>query len=132
MAAISLRELVDNIRGAIKNSKASLDENKHKRKELIKLLRKSKEGVRARESLCSNITAAGLDDALVRDDLKTHRAQLVEVRKQLLFADVYRNVELSKFRTLHAQLDKLNEPFDPVAKAKKHLAKVIDKEMPNA
>jgi DNA repair exonuclease SbcCD ATPase subunit len=118
MASISLKDLVENIRSAIKNSKASLDENKQKRKELIKLLRKSKEGVRAREALCSHITQSGLDASLVRDDLKSHRAQLVEVRKQLLFADVYRSVELSKFRTLHAQLDKLHEPFDPVAKAR--------------
>lgn len=119
MKAISLKELVENIRGAIKNSKASLDENKQRRKDLMKMLRQSKQNVRSREALCSHVVTQQLDDALIRDDLKIHREQLSEIRKQLLFADVYRNVELSKFRTLHAQLDKLNVPFDPEAKERK-------------
>lgn len=119
MKAITLKELVDNIRSAIKNSKTSLDENRERRKELMKLLRQSKENVRSREALCSHVVTQQLDDVLIRDDLKTHRSQLLEIRKQLLFADVYRNVELSKFRALHAQLDKLNVPFDPEAKANK-------------
>lgn len=119
MKGLSIKELADNIRGAIKNSKSSLDENKARRKELMKMLRQSKENVRSREALCSHVVAQQLDDALIRDDLKTHRSQLLEIRKQLLFADVYRNVELSKFRSLHAQLDKLNVPFDPEAKASK-------------
>lgn len=119
MKGLSIKELADNIRGAIKNSKSSLDENKDRRKELMKMLRESKENVRAREALCSHVVSQKLDDGLIRDDLKTHRSQLLEIRKQLLFADVYRNVELSKFRSLHAQLDKLNVPFDPEAKANK-------------
>lgn len=119
MQGISVTELITNIRTAIKTAKNGLDENRRQRKTLIVLLRKRKNDIRAREALCSHMFNKGLDTQLVREDLKTHRTQLVEIRKQLLLADVYRNVELSKFRTLHAQLDKLNVPFDPEAKANK-------------
>lgn len=115
MKGITLKELADNIRNAIKSSRASLDENRARRKELMHMLRGSKENVRSREALASHVENAGIDPVLVRDDLATHRAQLADIRKQLLFADVYRNVELSKFRTLHAQLDKLGVPFNPNA-----------------
>lgn len=118
-------DIVNNVRLAIKQTKESLDENREQRKKLITDIRQVKNGIRARESVCSKMAVAGLDTQYQKVDIETQRRHLNNLRQNLIGAFVYRSVELAKFRALHKQLDNFNEPFDPVRKAEKH-GKQID------
>jgi hypothetical protein len=114
------KEIVSNIRLAIKQTKEALDENKKQRKKLIRDIQRVKSGIRDRERFCSELCCASIDTFWPRTDLDTQRKQLDNLRQNLIGAEVYREVELAKFRALHKQLDKFNEPFDPERKAEKY------------
>lgn len=121
------KNLLDNIRSAIRTSKERLDQNKHQRKALITKISKQKLEVRTRESHISTLEEAKFHDRPVRPefielarlDLKREVQVLEDLRQHLLVAETFHAVEVAGFRALHKRLDVFNVPFDPVRKAAK-------------
>jgi hypothetical protein len=120
-------DLLHNIRELIRSRRQDLDYNRSHRKQLIRDIQEIKKNIKAGERICSIIEAgvvvetphmrlqAGLaiDTTYLRDDLKKKRETLNHVRQTLLAAEVDHVVFKSICRTLHEQLDRMNEPFDP-------------------
>jgi len=116
-------EILANVRLAIKQASETLLDNKTARKTLIKEISKLKNGIRGREAMCSKMEDAGISTDLARVDLRRLREQLNNLRQNLLGAEIYRSTELAKFRALHAELDRMKVPFDPVKQAEKRGSK---------
>lgn len=117
--------VINDIRESISTSKIKLDANKNSRKTLISKIRKAKEEIRSAEtvlSCCQNstVTESKTCAFFMSNELMRKRVALNNLRKELLLHELLRDVELARFRTLHASLDKLKVPFDPVMYKKKH------------
>lgn len=122
-------EFLTNIREGIQSTRNRLNELKRERKSLIAEIRETKNNIRMGEKHCSTIQNAKLFDATLnskldeaqshlREHLKQSRDDLMVIRHNLLSLDIHRELELSRFRILHRELDKMNVPFDPNAKQK--------------
>lgn len=110
---VNLQQTVfDDLRVAIRQSSAKLNENKQQRLKLGKKIARIKLNIRAGEILCSKLQTAEIDAWYVRAELEKKRAELMDVRRELAIIEVQRELELSRFRILHKTLDKFNEPFD--------------------
>lgn len=117
-------ELVEDIRKAISLANEKLVVNKTRRKALIVQIRKMKHNIRTGEAICSKLESGLIIDvSYFRDDLAKKRESLSGLRIQLLTEELHANLELARFRTLHKQLDKMKEPFDPEAAQKAKLEK---------
>lgn len=115
------KNLLDNIRSAIRTSKERLAENKQQRKALITKISRQKLDIRSRESLISTLQNTSAPSGLIeltRHDLKREVKILDELRQHMLVAETFHSVERAGLRALHDRLDHFNEPFDP-SRAKK-------------
>ena len=109
--------LIADLRGAITESKKSLDANKAQRKRVMKSITEVKLSMRVGEHYASKMHEAEIKNLYVLDIVEKHRANLLELRHELLTLEAIREVELARFRAMHKQLDKFNVPFDADRKA---------------
>jgi len=110
-------KLLSDLRGAIDESRSSLNTNKSERKKLMKKISAEKLSMRVGEHYASKMHEADIKNLYVLDIVAKHRAQLMNLRHDLLVLETIRNVELARFREMHKQLDNFNVPFDAQRKA---------------
>lgn len=109
--------LISDLRVAITESKRSLDVNKTERKRVMKKIGYTKLSMRVGEHYASKMLTAEIKNFYVLDTVEKHRAELMDLRHELLTLEVIREVELARFRAMHRQLDKFNVPFDAERKS---------------
>lgn len=110
-------KLLSDLRGAIEQSRESLNSNKTERKQLMKKIANVKLSMRVGEHYASKMHDAKIKNSYVLDIVEKHRADLMNLRHNLLVLEAVRTVELARFREMHKQLDKFNVPFDAQRKA---------------
>jgi len=112
---ITLRpEFLNQIREEIAETRKVLEDNKNYRKTLFKQISAVKLNIRAGERLSSLVVEEKLDSSgYMRDVITEKQKVLKNLREQLVSAEIFREIALSKFRVLHTQLDKFNAPFNP-------------------
>lgn len=113
-------DFLNDIRSGISGIKEKLQQIREERKSLIEQIRGAKANIRLGEKHCSMLQNSKLDDAesFLRNHLNNTRSSLMTIRRKLLSLDVHRELEVSRYRILHRELDKLGVPFDPIAKNK--------------
>lgn len=114
-------EMLSEIRHAIRACQDVLVDNRKSRRQLILEIRAYKANIKAGENLCSKLEdGAVVDVGYIRADLQKKRQALADLRVRLVSAEVHYALERARCITLHDQLDRFNEPYDPtvIKKAK--------------
>lgn len=114
------KQYFDQIRRLIEAAREDLVANKKARKDIQRQIGEKKTQLRGLERVASLNDMDGNDPhGFVRRQVRVLDQELVGLRQDLLAAEVFREIELSKFHILHQQLDKFSEPFNPQAKQTK-------------
>lgn len=109
-------EFAQQLRQVIAETRKVLEENKTYRKTLFKQIGELKMSIRSGERLSSAVVTNLLDNSgYVRSVITEKQRQLRHMREQLVSAEIFREIELAKFRILHEQLDRFNVPLNPSA-----------------
>jgi hypothetical protein len=128
MIKLIKENLAEKIRQQISFLRNKLDDNKKHRKKLMKKISDKKRSIRVGHKVISQIKSAGLDcDWYVHSQVFKHVMEMYELKKELMSVELEREIDISKFRVLHKQLDDMKIPFDPEAKRKRDEIRSIKK-----
>lgn len=110
-------DFLNKVRDAISTTRKVLTENKQYRKNLMHQITDLKGEIRRVENLSSHAQTAQIDPAnFLRAEIIRRQRKLQELRQDLLAAEIFHQIERSKFRILHNYLDLFNFPVDPTRK----------------